>query len=644
MSEKENKEEKKPVEEKDKKDKKKEEEEEDMSEEDIALKAEMELLVTRISDPEPALRMTALETMVKEVRTSTSSMTSVPKPLKFLRPHYDTLKASYASAPAGPAKTLLADVLSLLAMTMAEEGKRESLNYKLVGSTEDLGSWGHEYVRHLAGEIGAEYNDRLTAAEAATDAATQAAAGGDAVMSDATPAKPAHELLPLILGQITPFFMKHNAEAESIDLLMEVGQLGELVQYADDTNVDRICAYLSQLSQYVPEPEDAMVLEVAVGVQRKLNRYPEALMLAVRLQRDELIEEIVGACEDPLVQKQMAYMLARVGCRPEAEEELARIMEWTAAHATEHYLELARDLDVIEPKVPEDVYKSHLEKRPAGAGNVDSARQNLAATFVNGLLNVGFGTDKLLLVEGNKWLYKNKEHGMMSAAASLGLLLLWDVDGGLTQIDKFLYSTDENIKAGALLAVGVSRAALLTEYAEEKNPVHIKSAALFGLGLAYAGAKKDEVLEALLPVVMNDEAPLEVVAIAAFSLGLCFAGSCHEEISQALMTLLMERPMATLETSSMTRLICLGVGLLYLGKQQAVEVALELAKVIEGSVGEYLALTLETCAYAGSGNVLKVQHLMQICGEHAAKEDDDEDDEGSSGSGAPAVAGAAAAA
>ena len=80
---------------------------------------------------------------------------------------------------------------------------------------------------------------------------------------------------------------------------------------------------------------------------------------------------------------------------------------------------------VVEPKTPEDVYKTHLEKRPAGSSNVDSARQNLASTFVNAFMNVGFGTDKLLLTEGNKWLYKNKEHGMMSAAASLGALLLW---------------------------------------------------------------------------------------------------------------------------------------------------------------------------------------------------------------------------
>ena len=46
-----------------------------------------------------------------------------------------------------------------------------------------------------------------------------------------------------------------------------------------------------------------------------------------------------------------------------------------------------------------------------GQGNIDSARQNLASSFVNGLVNAGFGKDKLLSEEGNPWLYKNKEHG-----------------------------------------------------------------------------------------------------------------------------------------------------------------------------------------------------------------------------------------
>ena len=36
--------------------------------------------------------------------------------------------------------------------------------------------------------------------------------------------------------------------------------------------------------------------------------------------------------------------------------------------------------------------------------------------------------------------------GMLSATASLGLILLWDVEGGLTEIDKFLYSGEDFIK------------------------------------------------------------------------------------------------------------------------------------------------------------------------------------------------------
>lgn len=47
------------------------------------------------------------------------------------------------------------------------------------------------------------------------------------------------------------------------------------------------------------------------------------------------------------------------------------------------------------------------------ATNVDSARANLAGTFVNAFVNAGFGNDKLMVEaeEGNSWIYKNKDHG-----------------------------------------------------------------------------------------------------------------------------------------------------------------------------------------------------------------------------------------
>jgi hypothetical protein len=53
------------------------------------------------------------------------------------------------------------------------------------------------------------------------------------------------------------------------------------------------------------------------------------------------------------------------------------------------------------------------------------------------------------------WIFKNKDHGKTSATASLGLIYLWDVEGGLAVIDKYMYSSDQAVVAGALLGIGV---------------------------------------------------------------------------------------------------------------------------------------------------------------------------------------------
>ena len=50
-------------------------------------------------------------------------------------------------------KVLYADVLSVVGMVASEPGARDCLKYKLIGNRTELGVWGHEYVRHLAGEI-----------------------------------------------------------------------------------------------------------------------------------------------------------------------------------------------------------------------------------------------------------------------------------------------------------------------------------------------------------------------------------------------------------------------------------------------------------------------------------------------------------
>lgn len=104
---------------------------------------------------------------------------------------------------------------------------------------------------------------------------------------------------------------------------------------------------------------------------------------------------------------------------------------------------------------------------------MDSARANLASTYVNAFVNAGFGQDKLVLstpaaaagsasgADQPKWIHRNKGHGQFGAAASLGMLLMWDIDDGLQKIDKYSYSAVHDIKGGALLVRHNAHAVLL---------------------------------------------------------------------------------------------------------------------------------------------------------------------------------------
>jgi len=46
------------------------------------------------------------------------------------------------------------------------------------------------------------------------------------------------------------------------------------------------------------------------------------------------------------------------------------------------------------------------------------------------------------------------------------------------------------------------------------------------------------------------------------------------------------------------------------------DVGLQVAKTVNERISKYAQVTLESCAYAGTGNVLKVQQLLAQAGEH----------------------------
>jgi 26S proteasome regulatory subunit N1 len=117
--------------------KKKEELEDTLSEEDRQLKERLETCVSTITNERDeasvtiGIRQKALDMIVMELRSSTSSMTSVPKPLKFLRPYFGIMKSLHKefsttldveTNEALEFRARVADVLAVLAMTMGKSG------------------------------------------------------------------------------------------------------------------------------------------------------------------------------------------------------------------------------------------------------------------------------------------------------------------------------------------------------------------------------------------------------------------------------------------------------------------------------------------------------------------------------------------
>ncbi|KAK7675879.1 hypothetical protein QCA50_021189, partial [Cerrena zonata] len=75
----------------------KKKQEEELSEEDQRLKDDLELLVERLNEPNQSIDLynEYLNTLKTHIKESTTSMTAVPKPLKFLRPHYPLISELY---------------------------------------------------------------------------------------------------------------------------------------------------------------------------------------------------------------------------------------------------------------------------------------------------------------------------------------------------------------------------------------------------------------------------------------------------------------------------------------------------------------------------------------------------------------------
>lgn len=68
------------------------------------------MLVERLEETNTSLHEPALETMRTLIKSATTSMTSVPKPLKFMVPHYAKMKSIYSGMLESTAKVWFCSV------------------------------------------------------------------------------------------------------------------------------------------------------------------------------------------------------------------------------------------------------------------------------------------------------------------------------------------------------------------------------------------------------------------------------------------------------------------------------------------------------------------------------------------------------
>jgi 26S proteasome regulatory subunit N1 len=158
-------------------------------------------------------------------------------------------------------------------MTYSDTQPRGTLRYRLLSASlvpvssplSEPGSWGHEYVRHLAAELGEEYSSRVedegdtpeevaekererekqqenekeTEGDKAKEGAEQKEKIVVKVVIDAS-----NEELQALGMQCAVFLLGHNAEPDAVDLLEELEIVERIAELVDENTYGRVCAYM----------------------------------------------------------------------------------------------------------------------------------------------------------------------------------------------------------------------------------------------------------------------------------------------------------------------------------------------------------------------------------------------------------------
>ena len=95
--------------------------------------------------------------------------------------------------------------------------------------------------------------------------------------------------------------------------------------------------------------------------------------------------------------------------------------------------------------------------------------------------------------------------------------------------------------------------------------------------------------ELLVPLVTDNDVKIDIAGFAALSLGLVFTSTCNGDAIEAIIQALMMR--GELELSSpFAKFLALGLGLLFLGRQEAVEPTVEVIYFLASHVSRQIVV------------------------------------------------------
>ena len=567
------------------------------------------------------LRINSYNMLKHEITTSTSSMTSIPRPLKFIRTHFTEIKNFYekfipATEKDKTYKLMLSDLISVILTVVSEKDEEGNeltiLSYVLSGTRKDITSWGIEYVRSLCSDIGQEYNIRLEKGE------------------------PINELIDLV-KMFAPYLIKQHCESDAIDLLIEVESLDEIKNFINENNYKKVCLYLLSIANYSADTDEYRnILELVYNIYfDKFGQYIDAMRVAIKIGNILYIKQTFIKCKDLLTKMQLGFILAQEGIFLDEEDTKIKIDNkiidiMRNYKLTEYFKVLAKTLELLEPKHPEDVFKSHLEdKKSQNTKKSESYKINMAYSIASSFINAGYGTEVLLSKKDSDWIYKNKEEGIQCLIAGMGLVNVWDYLEGPNKVYELAGNKEQDTfkRSGRNIGLGLSLCgikeendlaiAVLLEELLDKN-INIKISALFGLGLAACGTQNDKLFDPIREALQDFSYGFEVSAFASLTLGLIFIGSSNEDVFNDLFSILLSRnenAKGKLFENPFFVIYILGIGLLCLGKQTNNDFMIETLVTIEEfskEMRDYMKTMLISFSYAGSGNVSKVQELMQI--------------------------------